>query len=81
MKRTIRDHDGDPAVVRVNTSRFVFLRLSMNGSDAVTLFGRSANTRTACHCYTPTQARKLAAALMVASAKAEKARRRNGARR
>jgi len=63
MKRTVKDHDGDPAVIRtVQFARFVFLRLS------VARFGSS----TTAHCYTPAQARRLAANLLVAARKAEK---------
>lgn len=62
MKRVVRDHDDDLAyVTEAKGSRFVFLKLY------VRRFGGSC----AAHCYTPSQARKLAKALMAVAAKAK----------
>lgn len=57
MKRTIRDSDGDPAIVTTWTyTRWVGLRLT-------------AFVGSVAHLYTPAQARKLAAALVEAADK------------
>ncbi len=63
MKRTVRDHDGDRAVLSTpRGARLVFLRLWNSR------FGGS----TAAHCYTPAQARRLAANLIAGARKVEK---------